>query len=116
MTCITESKDGFSWYRGIPSTGFRGEAPYSEVIFDNETIRGTKISILVGKAFDGNIQKIKLLIEGNDEELSISENSRIFYAIYKAPRPSFEIIPIIGISDLFNLSIRGPKSCFVWRV
>lgn len=95
VASLTKSKEGFSWYRGVPFTGFGGEAPYSTVIFDIETIQGSKISILAGKAFDENIQKIKLLSEGNDEELSISENSRIFYAIYKAPHPSFEIIPIM---------------------
>ncbi|ATP40037.1 hypothetical protein CSE16_08240 [Solibacillus sp. R5-41] len=95
VASITESKKGFSWYRDSPYSDFEGDIPYSTMGFDIETKQGTEISILAGKVFDTKIQKVKLRGEGNDRELIITENSRLFYTIHNAPYRSLEIIPIV---------------------
>jgi hypothetical protein len=59
------------------------------------TKEGTEVSILVGKAFYTNIQKVKLLGDVNERELPITEKSRLFYAIHDAPYGSLKIVPIV---------------------
>ncbi|MFL0584331.1 hypothetical protein ACH0B6_17295 [Solibacillus silvestris] len=95
VASITDSKKGFSWYRDIPYSDFEGDIPYSTVSFDLETKRGTEISILAGKVNDTKIQKVKLLGDGNERELLITENSRLFYTIHNASYRSLKIIPMI---------------------
>lgn len=95
VASITESKKGFSWYRDRPYSDFDGDSPYSTMGFDIKTKQGTKISILVGKAFDKSIKQIKILGDKNEKELPITENSRLFYAIHDVPYDFLEIIPIL---------------------
>ncbi|MFC0561552.1 hypothetical protein [Halalkalibacter alkalisediminis] len=95
VASITESKKGFSWYRDQPFSGFEGDGPYSTMGFEIETKQGTKISILAGKAFDTSINQIKILGDGDEKEVPITENSRLFYAIHDVPFGSLEIIPIV---------------------
>jgi hypothetical protein len=95
VASITESKKGYSWYRGEPYSGFGGDAPYSRMGFDIGTKEGTEVSILVGEAFDTNIQKVKLLGDGNERELPITEKSRLYDAIHDSPYGSLKIVPIV---------------------
>ncbi len=60
-----------------------------------ETKQGTMFSILVGKAFDKNIKQMKILDDGFEKILPITENSRLFITIHNAPFSSLEIIPIV---------------------
>ncbi|QOY34738.1 hypothetical protein AWH56_018700 [Anaerobacillus isosaccharinicus] len=95
VASITESKKGFSWYRDKAFSGFDGDSPYSTMGFEMETKQGSKISILVGKAFDKSIKQMKILDGGNEKILPITENSRLFYTIHNAPFSSLEVIPIV---------------------
>uniref|UniRef100_A0A1S2M8V1 Uncharacterized protein n=1 Tax=Anaerobacillus isosaccharinicus TaxID=1532552 RepID=A0A1S2M8V1_9BACI len=90
VASITESKKGFSWYRDKAFSGFDGDSPYSTMGFEMETKQGSKISILVGKAFDKSIKQMKILDGGNEKILPITENSRLFYTIHNAPFSSLE--------------------------
>jgi 3D (Asp-Asp-Asp) domain-containing protein/LysM repeat protein len=95
VASVAESKNGFSLYRSGPYSGFEGDTPYSTMGFDIETKSGLEISILAGKAFDTNIQNVKLLGDGSERVLTITEKSRLFYAIHEEPFDSLEIIPIM---------------------
>ncbi len=97
VASITESKKGFSWYRDNAFSGFDGDSPipYSTMGFEMETKQGSKISILVGKAFDKSIKHMRILNDGNEKLLPITDNSRLFYTIHNAPFSSLEIIPIV---------------------
>lgn len=95
VASVTESNKGFSWYREQPFSGFDGDSPYSTMGINIETKQGTNISIIAGKAFDESIKQIKILGDGNEKEVPITENSRLFYAIHDVPIGSLEIIPIV---------------------
>ena len=95
VASITESKKGFIWYRDKAFSGFEGDSAYSTLGFEIETKQGTKISILAGMAFDKSIKEIKILGDGNEKQVPITENSRLFYAIHDVPFGSLEIIPIV---------------------
>lgn len=95
VSSITEGKKGFSWYRDKGYSDLESESPYSTMGFEMETKQGTKISILVGKAFDKSIKQMKILDDGNEKILPITENSRLFYTIHNAPFSSLEIITIL---------------------
>jgi hypothetical protein len=95
VASIAESENVFNWYRSRPYSGFEGDSPYSTMGFDIETKSGLKVSILAGKAFDTNFQKIKLLGDGSERVLTITEKSRLFYAIHEEPFDSLEIIPMM---------------------
>jgi hypothetical protein len=95
VASISESKKGFSWYRDQAFRGFDGNSAYSTMGFEIETKQGTQISILAGKAFDKSINQIKILGDGNEKEVPVNGDSRLFYAIHDAPFESLEIIPIV---------------------
>lgn len=94
VASITESDKGCSWYRSRAYTDFEGDVPYSTAGFEYETATGLSIPILVGKAFDISIEKMKLVENGTERELQIFENSRLFFAIHTLPFSSIEVIPI----------------------
>jgi hypothetical protein len=78
VASIIESNKGYSWFRNTVYTDFKGEIPYSTARFSFEIKTGLTIAILVGKAFDKSIQKIKL-VEGNAEiELHFLKNQDCF--------------------------------------
>lgn len=93
VASITASEKGFSWYRNTAYTDFEGDTPYSTAGFEYETETGLSILILVGKAFDNSIQKMKLIEGGSERELQIFEKSRLFFTVHSLPYSSIEVIP-----------------------
>jgi len=95
IASLTKGDKGFSWFRGKPYLDLAGEEiPYSTAWFEYETESGLKIPILIGKAFDESIIKMKLIEKRVERELNIIENSRWFFEIDTSPYSSMEVIPI----------------------
>lgn len=94
VASITESEKGFSWYRGIVYHGLEGDSPYLTIGFDYKTQAGLDFSVLAGKASDPSIQKMKLIGDGPEKELTIFNQSRLFYAVHEATFNSLEVFPI----------------------
>ncbi|WP_096154128.1 MULTISPECIES: hypothetical protein [Bacillus] len=96
VASIIESKKGFSWYRGQPFIGFDDDgSTFSTMGFNIETHQGTNISIVAGKAYDESIKQIKILGDGKEKEVPITEKSRLFYAFHGVSFTSLKIIPIV---------------------
>ncbi|WP_227940399.1 hypothetical protein [Alkalihalobacillus deserti] len=91
---IAESKKGFSFFRNTSYVGFGGDSAHSKMGFDFKTKSGVNVNVLAGKASDKSIEKMKLLGDGLERELPISEKSRLFYVIHEEPYTSLEVIPI----------------------
>lgn len=94
VASIAESDEGYAWYRSTNYVGFSGEGPYSTIGYSFETESGNEISVLVGKAFDDNISKMRLSGDGAEKELQVFEGSRLFFTTHEAPFHSLELIPI----------------------
>lgn len=94
VASITESEEGFSWYRNRAYSGFEGDSPYSTVGFEFETETGLNVPILAGKASDISIEKIQLKGDGLERDLRIFDTSRLFFSIHEAPFSLLEVIPI----------------------
>lgn len=93
---LNESKKGYSWSRQEPYADFdvEGDLPYTTNTLDFKTQEGTKGSVLYGKVFDSSIQKMKLIGDGADRELEVSEETGLFYTIHQQPITSLEVVPI----------------------
>lgn len=94
VASLSESEKGYSWYQTQPYTDFDSAEPYAVASYDFETKKGNKVSVLTGKAFDPNIEKIILTGDGPDRELEISDNSRIFYSTHEVPYNLLKISPV----------------------
>lgn len=91
---IAENDEGYAWYRSTNHVGFSGEGPYATIGYSFETDSGNEISVLVGKAFDDNISKMRLSGDGAEKELQVFEGSRLFFTTHEVPFHSLELIPI----------------------
>lgn len=91
---ITESDEGYSWYRDSSYHGFEGDSPYITASFNIKTKTGKDFSILAGRAYDTSIQKMKITERGVDREIKIYDNSRLYFTIHESPLSSTKITPI----------------------
>ncbi|WP_064094187.1 hypothetical protein [Rossellomorea aquimaris] len=96
VASITKGEKGYSWYRSSPGHGFEGESNFTTVGFDYITESGLKVPILAGKAYDYTIEKILLSGDGPQRELSISKDSRLFYAIHDGDFVNLEVNPVMS--------------------
>lgn len=94
VASIAESDEGYAWYRSANHVGFSGEGPFATIGFSFETESGNDISLLVGKASDDNISKMRLSGDGAEKELQVFEGSRLFFTTHEVPFHSLELIPI----------------------
>ena len=94
VASIAESDEGYAWYRSANYVGFSGEGPFATLGYSFETESGNEISVLVGKAFDENISKMRLSGDGAEKELQVFEGSRLFFTTHNVPFHSLELIPI----------------------
>lgn len=95
VASITENIQGYSWFRSSPYFGFEieGDLPYTTNGFNFETESGLELSVLYGKVFDNSIQSMKLSGDGDQRDLTVDENSKLFYAIHQQPFSTIEITP-----------------------
>jgi hypothetical protein len=94
VASITESAKGYSWYRSRGYTDLEGVAPFSTAGFEYETESGLDVPVLVGKAFDQSITKMKLIEKSAEKELKVFNKSRLFFSILQMPFSSVEIKPV----------------------
>lgn len=94
VASIAESDEGYAWYRSTNHVGFSGEGSYATMGYSFETEAGNDISVLVGKAFDANISKMRLSGDGAEKELQVFQGSRLFFTTHDAPFHSLELIPM----------------------
>ncbi|MBM7661170.1 hypothetical protein JOC85_001942 [Bacillus mesophilus] len=94
VASITQSAQGYSWYRSRGYTDLEGVAPFSTAGFEYETKSGLNVPVLVGKAFDQSITKMKLIESNAEKELEVFDKSRLFFSILKLPFSSIEIKPV----------------------
>lgn len=93
VASIAESSKGYSWYRSEPFVGLESDSSYSTMGFDMTTHSGLAGSILAGKAFAPNFQKLTLLGDGDERELTVSDKSRFFYTIHETPFHMLKVVP-----------------------
>ncbi|WP_078548521.1 hypothetical protein [Litchfieldia alkalitelluris] len=93
VASITESDQGFSWYRSNAYSDIEGDVPYAYGGFKAKTENGIAIQILYGKAFDNSIKVMNLVRDTEKQVMKIDEDSRLFYAIHEAPFHQLEVMP-----------------------
>ena len=96
---IVESSAGYSWIRSNPFydvqvEGVAKDLPYMSAGFEFETNKGTKGAVLYGKVFDSSIRTMNLLGDGEDRELKVFNDSRLFYSLHEQPFAFLEVVAV----------------------
>lgn len=83
VASITESEEGYSWYRSAPDHKFEvtGDLPYTTGSFEVETESGMQVTILYGEIFDSTIQVNDIASREGLNELKLLGDSKLFYAV-----------------------------------
>jgi hypothetical protein len=96
VASIAESEERYSWYRSQGNIGFQGEdVPYMTLGFEFQTYKKQKIKVIAGRVYNESIEKMILIGDGVDRELTVNGTSRLFFSIYKSPFNSLSVSPSI---------------------
>lgn len=82
VASITESEQGYSWYKHAPDHAFEvtGDLPYTTGSFEFETESGLQVPILYGEIFDSSIQANDIASREGLNELKLLGESKLFFA------------------------------------
>ena len=82
VASITESEQGYSWYKNAPHHAFEvtGDLPYTTGNFEIETESGVQVPILYGEIFDPSIQVNDVASREGLNELKLLGESNLFFA------------------------------------
>lgn len=90
VASITESEEGYKWFKNSPTFSFdvTGDLPYTTGKFSFETESGLQVPILYGEIFDNSVQITDLQKNEDFNDAKLIGNSNLFFTFLETPLES----------------------------